>query len=498
MKIIHTDESPPTDSNELLWAYNGLDCMLTAEILDALLPQLDEHTSATYSFSRSLQGPALEMRMRGVRIDQARKSEVIDEYFESLEILEEHLNRLVGEACDFWQFNWRSSKDLRELFYERLEIPVIRKQGKPTVERSALEKMEVYIVAKPIVRHLEAMQDVKMKIQFLRTAIDPDGRIRTSYNIGGTSTGRFSSSYSEFGTGGNLQNVEESLRSVFIADPGMKMGYFDGEQIQSRIVGALQWNICEDGKYLDACESGDLHTNVSKLVWPRLNWTGNPNLDKELAEQPYYRHYSRRFMSKKAGHGTNFDGSAAEIARQTRVDPVAIKDFQIAYTTAFPSRLTWRDHVAGFLREYGYWIALDGRKRHFLGRRGDDKTVKEALAYDAQSTEAWIVNNGMLNIWRARDATLYMHDHDALTVQYPEEREDEIIPIILKQLRVPIQLRDGRVLEIPYGCKTGWNKAEWTKDNPDGLKAWKGGDSRKRSPKMSILDRPIRRMDRKS
>ena len=210
MKILFSDEPPPTDSNELLWAYNGLDCLLTAEILDALLPQLDEHTSGTYRFSRALQGPALEMRLRGVRIDTARKSEVIDEYFESLDRLEENLVKLVGEGCDFWQFNWRSNKDLGELFYDRLGIPVIRKQGRPTVDRSALEKMEVYIVAKPIVRHLEAMREIGKKIQMLRTEIDPDGRIRTSYNIGGTSTGRFSSSFSEFGTGTNLQNIEES------------------------------------------------------------------------------------------------------------------------------------------------------------------------------------------------------------------------------------------------------------------------------------------------
>jgi len=78
--------------------------------------------------------------------------------------------------------------------------------------------MEAYLIARPIVGHIKAMRDLGKKVSVLKTEIDPDGRIRTSYNIGGTTTGRLSSSFSEFGTGTNLQNIEESLRSVFIAD----------------------------------------------------------------------------------------------------------------------------------------------------------------------------------------------------------------------------------------------------------------------------------------
>ncbi len=393
-----------------------------------------------------------------------------------------------------WGFNWRSNAHLQELFYERLGIPVIRKQGRPTVNRDALEKMEVYLVARPIVRHIETMRDLGKKISVLKTEIDPDGRIRTSYNIGGTSTGRFSSSFSEFGTGTNLQNIEESLRSIFISDPGMKMGYFDGEQIQSRIVGAIQWNLFRAGAYLDACESGDLHTTVAKMIWPKIGWTGDLKKDKDLAEQPHYRHYSKRFMCKKIGHGTNFDGKAGEISRQTHIDTDTIRDFQLKYDSAFPARIAWRDAVASQIATCGFVISLDGRKRWIHGRRNDPSTVKDALAYDAQATESWIVNTGMLKIFHDRRVTLYMHDHDALTVQYPEDQEDELIPIILSHLRTPIQLKHGRELIVPFGCKTGWNKGEWSKDNPDGLKTYTGHDKRKRTArtKVSILDRVIR------
>lgn len=494
MKIIDTSTVDPKDLSpwEKSQIYNGLDCCLTAEILDALLPQLDEHTSSTYDFSRSLQGPALEMRLRGVRVDPARKAQVIDSFYDKLEILSDQLERIVGEGCGFYSFNWKSNKDLHKLFYDILGIPPVRKQGRVTVDRSAIEKMEGYLVARPIVRHLETMKDINEKIKVLKTEIDSDGRIRCSYNIGGTNTGRFSSSFSEFGTGRNLQNIEESLRSMFISDPGMKMAYLDGEQIQSRIVGAVEWNLFQDGRYLDACESGDLHTYVAKLCWPWMPWTGNLKHDKALAETPFYRHHSHRHMCKVLGHGTNFDGQPTTMSAETKIAQDIIEDFQPKYRAAFPAHGRWKEWTKKQLIEHGHIIALTGRKRDFWGRRGEASMVRDALAYEAQADESFIVNTGMLNVWHARDATLYMHDHDALTVQYPEDREDEIIPLIQSQLRVPIPLLHGRELIIPFGCKTGWNKGEWSKDNPDGLKAYTPKDKRARTPQVDILDRSVR------
>jgi hypothetical protein len=97
----------------------------------------------------------------------------------------------------------------------------------------------------------------------------------------------------------------------------------------------------------------------------------------------------------------------------------------------------------------------------------------------------------MLRIWRGSrdDVILYMHDHDALTFQYPEEREAEIIPYLLKNLRVEVPLEAGRTLVIPYDCKVGWNKADWSEKNPDGLKDYTPEDGRKRTPVLDLLDR---------
>lgn len=490
MKIIDTSTTTPSELTQ--WekdmVYNGLDCCVTAEVLDELLPQLDNQTSSTYAFSRALQGPTLEMRLRGVRIDLARRDEVVEDFICKIDFLERRLQRIVGEAFGLWGFNWRSNDDLKELFYGQVGIPIIRKQGKPTVNRDALEKMEAYLIARPLVGHLKSMRDLAKKASMLKTEIDPDGRIRTSYNIGGTSTGRLSSSFSEFGTGTNLQNIEESLRSVFIADKGYKLAYFDAEQGESRCVGGTEWNLFNDGRYLDACESGDLHTSVAKLCWRDLDWTGNLDRDKSLAEQPYYRHYSRRFMCKKIGHGTNYGGQPETISNQAKVPIGMIKEFQTKYFAVFPAHLQWHEWVGDTLKRTGQLTTLTGRRRHFFGRRNDPDTLRAAIAYDPQGALADIVNQGMLQLWRERVCILLMQIHDAVIVQYPEELEDKIIPQIKKLLEHRVELKNGRGLVIPYGCKTGWNWGEWTKENPNGLKSYKGGDKRKRIEEAELVD----------
>lgn len=507
-RIIRTDLVDPDELNtwERSQTYNGLDCAVTYEVFEVLEPQLDNQTGATYAFSRALQGPVLEMRLRGIRVDKRRRAEVLEDYARKLDFLERNLEIIVGDGCGMYGFKWGSNPDLMHLFYDVLHLPTVRKRGRPTVDRDALEKLEAYTVARPVISHIKAMRDLRKKIGVLKTEIDPDGRIRNSMNIAGTSTGRFSSSASEFGTGSNLQNVEELLRSVLIADKGMKMGYFDAEQIQSRIVGAIEWNIFRDGRYLDACESGDLHTSVAKLCWPRIPWTGNLSEDQELAEQPYYRHYSRRFMCKKIGHGTNFRGKPFTISQQAHVDIEMIEEFQPAYFKAFPAHQDWHQWVENEIRETGVIHSITGRRRQFWGRRDSDETIREAIAYDPQASEAWIVNNGMLQVWRERDCELLLQVHDAIIVQFPEEKEDEVIPKILAQLRYPVALDHGRQLVIPYGAKTGWNFGNYCcgdKTNPackncpargiknvDGLKKYKPGqDKRKRTEEVHILDR---------
>jgi len=509
MRIIRTDEVDPftlkgfdRDS-----AYNGLDVCGTHEILGPMLAQLDPTTSAVYAFERDLQGPVLEMGLRGCLVDQQRKAAVIDEFWEHLEVLERDLQRIVVEGVGMPEFNWRSSKDLRQLFYGELGLPHIRKQGRLTTDDNAREELEAYPIATQIAKHINMMAELGKKLSVLRTEIDDDGRIRTSYNIAGTSTGRFSSSLSEFGTGGNLQNVEESLRSIYIADPGYKFAKFDAKSGESYCVGARLWNIFRDARYLDAVESGDVHTAVARLIWPHLGWSGDLRHDKRLAETPFHRHYTYRFMCKKIGHGKNYKGGDAEIALQTRLPIDQIAQFEPKYYGAFPGIPEWHRWVADELKTRRSLTTLTGRRRYFFKRPSDKKLLKEAIAYDPQGSLADIVNHGILNTWALtnqerhalRNTHLMFQDHDASTWAYPEDEEDIVVPLLHKHLAITIPLAGERELNIPFDAEVGWNKSHWHPEkNPDGLKEWVGHDNRKRSAIKSILDRAPSRVEKRS
>lgn len=523
------------DINAREHVYNGLDTAVTLEVLYALERQLDNTTAATYNFSRALQAPILEMTTRGVLVDQRKRVEVLRMYEAQLEMLDANLTRIVNEGIGFstpanvynkrtrktsrW---WRSNDQLKNLLYDVMRLPPIRERSKttgeygPVVGRDALEKLNVHFIAEPIINHLLALRDVDKKRGWLETGIDRDGRMRSNFNIAGTNTGRLASSASDFGTGGNLQNVDRELRSVFVADRGWKLANLDLEQGDARNVGAICWNLFVEnegekyaGAYLDACESGDLHTYNSRLIWPEKAWTGDLKADKKLAEEIFYRQDSFRQMSKKGGHGTNYYGTPITMAKHLKVPLQLMKNFQQAYFGVYPvigsydpkkndpdhKLPNWHNWVRAQLEDSHSITTLLGRKRQFFGRSFDDETLREAIAYEPQSLTADEIDKGLLTLWRADRIQLLIQVHDSILFQYREEEENEILPWALEALKTRFTLKRGRDFVVPTEAKVGWNWGEWDEaKNPNGLVKWKGADSRKRegapwlSPKLSILD----------
>jgi len=482
MRIINTtDESldslPQWDRDQI---YNGLDVCVTYDVFNALQSQLDPTSQATYDFSRQLQGPVLDMGFRGVLIDKERRDNVIEELYNTIDTLSRNLERIVLDGVGMGIFNWRSNSNLRDLFYEELCLPTQRNKGRPTTDRNAREKLGYYPIATQICKHINVIADLEDKLSVLRTEIDPDGRIRTTYNIAGTSTGRFSSSENVFGTGSNMQNITESLRSILISDHGMKFAKFDARSGESFCVGAIEWNLFQDGTYLDVCETGDPHTAVARAIWPNLPWTGDLKHDRKLAETPYYRHHTYRFMCKKLGHGSNYGGKPQTLAQEAQVEIGLVKDFQPAYFKTFPTHRLWHEWVKDQIQSKGQLTSLTGRRRYFHSRRTDDKTIREAIAYDPQCSLADIVNSALLRIWRLDLCQVMMQDHDALTFMYSEDREDSIIPQLFSEILNPLYLLHGRRIYIPYDCEVGWNKGKFDPDkNPNGLREWTGHDPRK-------------------
>jgi len=497
MRRINTETYEPKNNNEKLWVYNGLDCCVTHEVRDIIHPMLDAVTGKTYAFSMALAAPILEMNMRGVLIDQVQRQRLIAAYESDLGRLRSQLDRILVGGLGYTSFNPNSPKQLIDLFYNVLRIPAVKKrngsgQYVPTVNREALERLESYFHAKQIVLHILKIRELTKRLGTLRTDIDSDSRIRTSYNIGGTTTGRLSSRLSDFGTGTNLQNIEPRLRRIFVADPGLKFANIDLEQADARGVGAILWNKYNDPTLLDAFESGDLHTYVCRMAWTDVPWTGDIRRDRALADEPFYRHFSRRDLAKKLGHGTNYMGTPPTMAKHTKLERALIEDFQRRYFSFLPNLRNWHIDVRMQLAHVGYIITFLGRKRWFHGRRDDDATVREAVAYEPQSVTSDTINEGLLQAWRqVPEMQLLLQVHDSILIQYHERDEDTVLPRVLKCLTIERKLNQGRSFVIPAEAQVGWNWAKQDANNPDGLIKWKGpgSDSRKRSEApTSILD----------
>jgi DNA polymerase I-like protein with 3'-5' exonuclease and polymerase domains len=168
MKIIKTADLQPDDlsRSESLYIYNGLDCAVTYEILEHLLPQLSPVTAATYGLSRSLQGPVLEMNNRGLLVDQERKAETIKDFKIEIYRLTEQVNRMVREGLGFdfpiaktREYDYPSPDQLRHLFYDHMGIAAKTQ----SVDRNALEQLEHYFYAEPIVGHILRLRDLAKK-----------------------------------------------------------------------------------------------------------------------------------------------------------------------------------------------------------------------------------------------------------------------------------------------------------------------------------------------
>jgi len=495
MPVIDTATTNPEtlNSNEKQQIYNGLDTALTVEIWQNLQTLFNTPPSI-YKFQLSLQGPCLEMMVRGFKIDQYERQKGIKLLHEQQDILQKRLDRMAQVIWDK-PLNPRSQKQLLEFFYQSMHLPEIwtRKKGiaKLSMDREVLEKIELYIHARPIVACILGIRELAKKLDVLEAEVDSDGRIRTSINLGGTETGRLSSSVSSTGSGTNLFNITPELRRMFIADSGWKLCAIDLEQAESREVGRICYEQFNDSSYLDACESGDLHTLTACLIWPNLPWTGDLKADRKIADQLFYRHFSYRDMSKRGGHGSNYYGTPWTMAKHLKVPPKLMVDFQEKYFEAFPCIPKWHRWVAEQLQTTQQITTMFGRQRSFFARPGDDETLREAIAYDPQSCTGDRLNIGLLKIWqhfRGR-VQLLLQLYDAVYFQYREDDdEDTIIKEALRLIELKQIIKNNRIFTVPGEAKVGWNWASIAENNPDGLMKYKGSDTRTRT---TLLNRPL-------
>ena len=447
------------------------------------------------------------MTLRGALVDLRQRAETRIELEQIRKALAHNLTRVVEEGIGFAPFNYRSPPQLKKLFYEIMGFKPIKARNSngvwaPSTGRKSLEKLSQYWSAKFLCKHILALRDLDKKLQFINTEIDADNRMRTSYNIAGTNTGRLSSSASDFGTGTNQQNIEKKLRRMFIPDPGMKFCNIDLEQADARNVGAICYQTFVEthgesyaGAYLDACESGDLHTTVCRMAWTSLPWGEDASGFRTVADQIAYRMFTYRDLSKKLGHGTNFYGTPRTMALHTQMETSIISGFQKNYFGAFPvigsadrnkEAANWHNNVRYQLIEFGSLTTpFFNRRRFFYGRPDDDKTLREAIAYCPQSMTADEIDTAIIRLEEWGKVQLLIQVHDSILFQYPEEREEEIIPEALNLMKVIMPLKRGREFFVPLEAKMGWNWDEVSDENPFGLAYWKGpGEDRRERPEL--------------
>lgn len=528
MTIISTETVSPSGLPPLtnLQVYNGLDCCVTLEVFQELLrihgPKAGE---PIYSFERALQAPYLAIMQRGFAVNETARRGAADSLRGRIIALQARLDSM---GCAVWNkgLNPRSPKQLKDFFYSTMNLPEqwisIKGERKLSLNREVLEKLdEHYLYARPFVGVILAIRDLAKQAEVFEAEIDSDGRYRTSYNIAGTETGRPSSSTNAFGTGGNAQNIAPGLRYVFQSDPGYKLCVIDLEQVEARDVGFFCGCLFNDWGYLDGCESGDLHTNNAKRIWPGLDWPGdNAKGDRAIADRNFYREFSYRDMAKRGSHLSNYMGTAWTASRSLKV-PIGIMDeFQARYVRgrvaapakglaeiqpAFPEIPRWWSWIAEQLQTRGWIRTPFGRKRHFFGRPGDDTTLREAIAFLPQSTTADRMNLGLWRVWRYMpQVELLAQTYDSITFQVKEGPGfDEAVGRALELIRVELKSPGGRSYIVPGEAKVGWNwgaevsSADVTRAvaqgrkaprlNSLGLRKWRpGGDLRVRPTGLAL------------
>ena len=198
--------------------------MVTDEIVEVFLGSMDDYAKRTYAFSRELMGPVLEMNMRGVLVDIEARDRAVIEFEKDIDRLKHNLNRLIIEGVGLpGGISPTAPIQVGKLFYDVMKLPEVKKRNAKglyvrTTDEDALNSLSDYLLARQLVGHILLIRSLSKRVSTLITSIDPDGRMRTNFNIGGTNTGRLASSLGDFESGGNMQNWEDRLRRIFVPD----------------------------------------------------------------------------------------------------------------------------------------------------------------------------------------------------------------------------------------------------------------------------------------
>jgi DNA polymerase-1 len=464
--------------------YNCLDSCITAQLVPEMLRMVTQSPNhpRTYAREMQLQSLCLEMSSKGFPVNKM----IMLNLLATLEAEAARAMKTLHKFCAAIYhppLNPNSPLQVGALFYDYLGIPVRwvydykTKQRKRGTDRESLENLRsAYPIAAPFVNAILAFREPSKLAGVFKKGLEPNGTLRCNFSPSGTETGRLSSQTNPYGRGTNAQNLADRVRAVVEAPPGYALVYVDLKTAESFAVGFL----AADRAYIDACAS-DLHTTVSRLVWPSLPWVGERKPDRAVADRICYRELTYRDMAKRGGHGTNYYGTAGTMAMHLKVQRALIEDFQRQYFAAFPGIQHWQLDTIARLQQDGKLTTPVGRERQFWGRSSDPKTHREAIAFVPQSLVGDVMNEGLMQVQRwilkeKLDVSLLAQVHDAGLFLAPIRDLGWLVPALLERIVYPVDFGPLGTMRIPAEAAVGknWSKAKPGK-NPLGLKDWEAG-----------------------
>lgn len=388
------------------------------------------------------------MELNGVLIDAAKLRAQSADLSRRIIEIEKKAFELAGR-----EFNLASPKQLGQIFFEQMKLPVIAKTptGQPSTNEEVLEELaRDYPLPKIVLEHRSYSKLKSTYTDKLPELVDRrSGRVHTSFNQTGAATGRLSS------TDPNMQNIpirtEEGrkIRQAFIAPKNHVVMAADYSQIELRIMAHLS----NDPGLLNAFAQGmDVHRATAAEVF-------------EVAPEKVTN--DQRRHAKAINFGLIYGMSAFGLARQIDVSREAAQLYMNRYFARYPGVETYMSAIRKFAQEYGYVETLFGRRLYLPEIRASNQMRRkgaERVAINApmQGTAADIVKRAMIAVdeWLISEkiaAKLLLQVHDELVLEVHETAVDEVRDRLKTLMSGAAELKVPLLVEVGVG--QNWDEA---------------------------------------
>ncbi|MCP5014584.1 MAG: DNA polymerase I [Ketobacter sp.] len=431
--------------------YAAEDADITLRLHQALWPQLECEATLTHVFND------IEMPLVPLLSKIERTGALIDANMLRLhsQQLAKRMMELETEAHDLagGPFNLSSPKQLGEILFEKLGLPVISKtpKGAPSTAEPVLAELALEYELPKVLMEYRGLSKLKSTYtDKLPELIDSrTGRIHTSYHQAVAATGRLSSSDP------NLQNIpirnEEGrrIRQAFIPRTGCKLLAADYSQIELRIMAHLSG----DDSLLNAFNQGlDIHKATAAEVM-------GVSLDEVTHEM--------RRNAKAVNFGLIYGMSAFGLAKQLGIGRKQAQEYIDIYFTRYPGVQQYMENIREQAASQGYVETLFGRRLHLPeinSRNVQRRQAAERTAINApmQGTAADIIKRAMIQVddWLVKkqlDTRIIMQVHDELVFEVPEQELDCITKEVTSLMQGAAELKVPLLVEVGVG--DNWDQA---------------------------------------